>query len=128
MFGIGLDRLTYAGHVHVDTAVECLQIFAAHLEHQCIARHDPARVFGEREKQLELVTGQRAHLAVTAHFACVAIDLEPIEPKRRAAARDELEALAWMKAYFSVNDEQAHSVGASLLTFLVGLDRAAAGG
>jgi len=39
-------------------------------------------VLGQRHQQLELVGGKRARLAVEAHFAGVAVDLQPPEAQR----------------------------------------------
>jgi hypothetical protein len=71
--------------VDVNAAVEGLQCLATRAVHEGLARHDAAGINGQSTQQLELVTGQRPLLAVEAHQAGLAIDLQAPEPQARRA-------------------------------------------
>ena len=69
-----------------------------HDVHQDLARHDAPGVLRQRQQQIELIGGHRAHLAIEAHLSRPAIDLEPSEAQHvvfgpgLAAAQDGPEA------------------------------------
>jgi hypothetical protein len=69
--------------VHADAAVERLQFVPAHVVHEGFAGHDAAGIDSQGTEQLELVTGQRPLLAVEAHYAGTAIDLQKPAPGDR---------------------------------------------
>ena len=84
--------------MHVDAAVEGLEVLAPDELHQGVAGQHLARTARERPEQLELVAGDRPLLAFEPHDPGGAVDLERPEPERlrprarpRAPAEDRAE-------------------------------------
>src|SRR5919204_2491975 len=74
---IVLDGGADARDVHVDRAVEGLELLALHEVHQRLAREDASGALGERHEEIELERREAALRAVEPHAARVAIDLQP---------------------------------------------------
>src|SRR4029077_9015984 len=70
---IVLDRGADARDVHVDRAVEGLELLALHQVHQRLAREHAPGALGERDEEIELQRGDAALHAVEAHAARVAV-------------------------------------------------------
>src|ERR671936_1023827 len=71
-----LDRGADARDMHVDRAVEGLELLALHEVHQRLAREHAPGALGERHEEVELERGDAALDAVDAHAPRIAVDLQ----------------------------------------------------
>ena len=84
------EQLAQARDLHVDRAVEALELAAARELHQLVARHRLARVLRQHLEQRELAGGERHGLAVARERARG-------EVERERAERDRLRLARWAR-------------------------------